>query len=88
MKHYYISANNEKGFEELTETEFFAIIGDETHRPYANKVYRGTMLLTDVPEEYQATVESIVAKKVEKWGYYHEREISSQELENMIEEVI
>lgn len=88
MKRYYISANNEKGLEELTENEFFAIMGDDTHRPYANKVYCETMTIDEVPEEYRTTVESIVANKIAKWGLYRDREISPSELENILKGVI
>lgn len=71
MTRYYISnPNNEKGFDEVTQAEFFAVIGDETHRPYASKVYRGEMLLEDVPEEYRATVATIVANRIAKFGQY------------------
>lgn len=88
MKRYYISANNQKGFEELTETEFFAIVGDDTHRPYASKVYRGKMALEDVPDQYRATVEALVSARVERCGAYAERDISADELKSMIEGVI
>lgn len=73
MKRYYISANNQKGFEELTEAEFLSIMGDEIHRPYAKKVYREEMKLEEVPEQYRITVQRLVDARVERWGFHREK---------------
>lgn len=88
MTHYYISANNEKGLEEITEAEWNAIIGQEPNTTYANKIYRGTMSIDEVPEEYRAEVETIVANKIAKWGEYKNQAVSAFELQNMIEDVL
>lgn len=80
MKHYYISANNEKGFEEVTEAEWLSLVGDENQRGYANKVYRGTMTIDEVPEENRETVQAIVDAKIAKWGLYENQTVSSNEL--------
>lgn len=88
-KRYYI-ANPEapKGFEELTEEEFIAIVGEEPNRSYANKVYRGTMSMDEVPEENREAVTAIVETKIAKWGEYDQREVPAYELQTMIEEVL
>ena len=88
MTRYYISANNEKGFEEITEAEWNAIIGQTPNSTYANKVYRGTMSIDEVPEENRETVQAIVDAKIAKWGLYENQTISSNELQNLIEEVL
>lgn len=89
MTHYYISnPNAEKGFEEITEAEWNAIIGQAPNDVYANKVYRGAMSIDDVPEENRETVQAIVNNKIEKWGLYEDQTISNNEFTNMIEEVL
>lgn len=85
MTHYYISDPKvEKGFVELTESEWYALLGTEKTRPYANKVYRGEMSIDDVPEELREEVAAVVAAKVERWGLYAERELQPQEALNII----
>lgn len=83
--HYYISdPTAEKGFVELTETEWYALIGTEEVRPYAGKVYRGEMTMDDVPEELREEVAAVVTEKVKRWGLYSERELTSHEALNII----
>ena len=89
MTHYYISnPNAEKGFEEITEAEWNAIIGQAPNSTYANQVYRGTISINEVPEENKETVQAIVDAKIAKWGLYEEQTVSSNELQNLIEEVL
>lgn len=89
MKHYYISnPNNEKGFEEITEAEWNAIIGQAPNSTYANQVYRGTISIDEVPEENKETVQAIVDAKITKWGLYENQTVSSNELQNLIEEAL
>lgn len=85
MTHYYISDHAaERGFVELTESEWFALMGDETIRPYANKVYHGEIDITEIPAELQKAVAAVVAAKVERWGLYSERELPANEALNII----
>ena len=78
--HYYIADSKaEKGFVELTESEWLALIGTEEIRPYTGKVYRGEMTMEEVPEELQEEVAAVVAEKVKRWGLYSERELTSHE---------
>lgn len=64
MKHYYITdPSAEKGFVEVSEEEFRAVVGDETTRPYANKVYRGEITIEEVPEELREAVQAVVEEK-------------------------
>lgn len=86
--HYYISANNPKGFEEITEAEHLALFGDETTGPYANSVYQGEMTIDAVPDDLRETVQAIVDAKIAKWGYFHKQEVSAEELKTMIEEAM
>jgi hypothetical protein len=74
-RYYLFNFNNENGFDEVTQAEFFAFAGDETHRPYADKVYSGKILIEDVPEEYRATVATIVANRTIRLGQYKEADI-------------
>ena len=85
MTRYYISnPEAEKGFEELTEAEWLGLFGEGENRTYANQVYRGEISIYDVPEENRATVETIVANKIAKFGKYSERTISDTEALNII----
>lgn len=89
MTHYYITDNTQpKGFIELTEIEWLALIGDETTHPYATKVYRGKIAINDVPEDLQEVVQAIVNAKIARWGEYKDQKITSNELQTMIEEVL
>lgn len=89
MKHYYISnPNSEKGFDEVTETEFYAIIGTDETRPYASKVYRGTLSIEEVPEDLRTQVQAVVDSKIARFGEYNKQEVPAAELKSMIEEVV
>lgn len=88
VRRFYISANNDKGFEEITEAEWNGLIGEEPDSSFANKVYRGLLSIDDVPEENRATVELIVANKISKWGEYGEQPIRSDELGDMVKGVM
>lgn len=80
MTRYYISdPTAPKGFVELTEEEWFALMGTEETRPYAAQVYRGDITIDDVPEDLREAVAAVVAAKVSRWGLYAERNISDTE---------
>lgn len=81
---YYISANNEKGFEEVTEAEWLVLIGDDTTCPYASKIYRGDMTIEEVPEDLQEAVQAIVGTKIARWGTYESRDIADSEALNIL----
>lgn len=82
---YYVADNTApKGFVELTETEWLALMGDETTRPYATNVYRGEMPIDEVPAELQETVQAVVDTKIARFGLYSERRISADEALNII----
>lgn len=85
MKRYYIADNTApRGFVELTESEWYALIGTEETRPYTGKVYRVEMDITEVPEELREEVAAVVAEKVKRWGLYAERELTAHEALNII----
>lgn len=85
MKHYYITnLNLEKGFEEITESEWNGLFGDENTRPYISQVYREEITIDEVPEEYREAVSACVANRVAKFGKYSERDISASEALNII----
>lgn len=89
MKHYYLSnPNSPKGFDEVTEEEFYAILGDETTKPYAGKVYRGELTIEEVPEDIREAVIAVVEARTARFGVYTEQDISAEELKNMIQGVL
>ena len=89
MKHYYLTnPNSPKGFDEVTESEFLAFVGDESTRPYATKVYRGELSINEVPEELREAVQSVVDAKIARLGIYANQDVPANELKTMIEEVI
>lgn len=71
MKHYYfINKNAPRGFEEVTEEEYLAVVGLSPVREYAEKVYRGEMSIEDVPEEHRETTQAVVDAKIARLGAY------------------
>lgn len=88
MTRYYISANNEKGFIEVSEEEFTALLGTDETRPYASKVYRGELTIEEVPTELREAVQSVVDNKIAKFGEYNKQEVPASEFIDMIEEVL
>jgi hypothetical protein len=89
MKHYYLSdPSADRGFVEVTETEFNAIVGTEETRPYANKVYRNELSIDEVPEDLREAVQAVVDAKIARWGEYNKQEVSSEELKSLVEEVL
>lgn len=89
MKHYYLTdPSAERGFVEVSEVEFTAIVGTEETRPYATKVYRGELSIEEVPEDVRAAVQAVVDANIARWGEYNKQEVPAQELKTMIEEVV
>ena len=89
MKHYYLSnPNSPKGFDEVTEAEFLAIVGDDTTRPYATPVYRGELSIDEVPEDVREAVQAVVDAKIARFGEYNKQDVPANELKSMIEEAI
>ena len=85
MEHYYVAdKTHPKGFVEVTEAEFVAIMGDDTTRPYVNKVYSGAMTIDEVPEERRETVYNIVQNKIARFGTYESHDIPDSEALNII----
>lgn len=84
-KHYYIADNTQpRGFVEVSESEFIALVGDDTTRPYAGKVYSGVMSIDEVPEELREAVAAVVANRTERFGAWSERELTPQEALDII----
>ena len=83
MRKFYLGEG--KSFKEVTEAEYLDVVGDETIRPYATQVLRGTITIEDIPEEHRETVASIVAKRNERRDT---RTVSSAELASMLQEVM
>ena len=89
MKHYYLAnPNSLNGFEEVTETEFRAIVGDKTTQPYATPVYQGKLSINEVPEDVRDAVQAVVDAKITKFGEYDKQDVPANELKSMIEEVV
>ena len=86
MKRYYIIDHTQpKGFIEITEIDFYNILGNETIRPYAKQVYRGKITIDEVPEEYRQEVETVVNKRIARFGEYEARVSDSQALAEIME---
>lgn len=89
MKHYYLSnPNSPKGFDEVTEDEFLAIVGDDTTRPYAVPVYRGELSIEEVPEDVREAVQAVVDANIARFGEYNKQDVPANELKSMIEEAL
>jgi hypothetical protein len=71
MTHYYLlNRNAPRGFEEITEEEYLAVVGLSPVREYAEKVYRGRMSIADVPEEHREKTQAVVDAKIARLGVY------------------
>lgn len=71
MKHYYfINKNAPRGFEEVTEEEYLAVVGLPPVKDYAEKVYRGEMSIEGVPEEQREATQTVVDAKIARLGVY------------------
>lgn len=88
MKRYYITDPTSKDMVEVTEEEFYSLIGTEETRPYANQVYYGDISIEDVPENLREQVQTILNYKIAHCGEYDDQNISADELKAMLEGVI
>lgn len=89
MKHYYIPDRTaERGFVEVTESEYISLNGTPETAPYVRQLYRGEITAADVPDEIRTEVETIVQNRIVRFGTYAERHITPNEFYDMIEEVI
>lgn len=71
MTHYYLlNRNAPRGFEEITEEEYLAVVGLSPVREYATKVYSGRMNIEDVPEEHRAATQAVVDARIARLGAY------------------
>lgn len=71
MEHYYfINKNAPRGFEEVTEEEYLAVVGLPPVKEYAEKVYRGEMSIDDVTEEHREATQAVVDAKIARLGAY------------------
>lgn len=71
MKHYYLlNRKFPRGFEEITEEEYLAVVGLSPVREYAENVYRGMMYIEDVPEEHREQTQAVVDAKIARLGVY------------------
>lgn len=83
-RYYIVDPTAPKGFVELSEDEWLALMGDDTTRPYASQLYRCDITIEDVPEELRETVQAVVNNKIARWGLYSERNISDTEALNIV----
>lgn len=89
MKHYYIADNTQpKGFIEVTENEFYALVGTEETRPYASEVYRGEISIEEVPEDLREAVQVVVDNRIARWDEYKNQNISAGEMQDLIESAL
>lgn len=71
MKHYYLlNRKSPRGFEEITEEEYLAVVGLPPVKDYAFKVYTKKMSIDDVPEEHRAATQAVVDAKIARLGAY------------------
>ena len=71
MKQYFLlNRNTPRGFEEITEEEYLAVVGEPPVKEYATKVYRGEMPIKDVPEEHREATRAVVDAKIARLGAY------------------
>lgn len=86
MTRYYMSSSS--GLTEVSDEEWVSFMGEELYRDYIFQVYENKINLDEVPEEYRELVSNCVGKWIARNGMYKEQEISSNELEIMIENIL
>lgn len=85
MKRYYIIDNTQpKGFVEVIEAEWNAVIGTEEIRTYAYSIYRGELSIEEVPEVLRESVQAVVDAKIARWGTYENRDITDSKALDII----
>ena len=71
MTHYYLlNKNAPRGFEEITEEEYIAVVGFPPVKEYAARVYSGRLSIEDVPEEHREQTQAVVDAKIARLGVY------------------
>lgn len=89
MKHYHIADSNvERGFVEVSEMEFTTLMGTKEIRPYGIQVYHGKLTIEEVPEVFREAVRAMVDARNARWGEYNKQEVSTDEFQAMLEEVL
>lgn len=89
MTRFYISdLTTLLGFSEITESEYYSIFGTPEIRPYVSQLYRGEIVLTDIPENIRAEVENTVINYTERFGVYAKQSISDDDFGAMIKETL
>lgn len=84
MGKYYCTI---KGLEELSEAEYLTLYGDDTQRPYVLQLYRGDITISDVPEDLQEAVQTIVDNRIARWGLWKDLPASPHEVNGLAEAV-
>ena len=79
MRYYIFDEKQPNGFLEVTKGEYIALFGDEVTGPYVQAVYRGDIVIDDVPGEHREAVQTIVANKVSQWGMYEDQEATEDD---------
>lgn len=89
MKKYYIVDKDAPNhLLEVTEAEWFAIMGTAETHPYVSNVYSGNITIDEVPEELREAVQTAVENRIARWGGYQDSPISSEDFQTMVEEVL
>ena len=88
-KHFYIiNTYSPISFSEVSEDVWIATVGTSEVRKYVRKILYNKLSLTDVPAELQSAVQMALTNKIARLGDPENKQISSIELQNMIEEVL
>lgn len=82
MRYYILDESQPLGFIEVSKSEYDALFGDETIRPYVSKVYSGELIIDDVPEHLRASVRLVVDNRINRWGIYADqiRKVGTDEI--------
>lgn len=88
MKRYYIRTDNSNGFEEVSEFMYLTLKSNKQNRAYADKLYRGEILLQDIPEDRRDSIQSIVSERIEKYGSYGAQPSDASEVLALAESVL
>ena len=83
----YRVRNADFGAVKVTEEEYRQLVGTRQTAPYGLAVWAGKMDISEVPEELQGDVQTIVNNRIAWCGSYENQMVSAKELQEFVAEL-
>lgn len=85
MSTVYTQSDKLLGYDKVAQLEYALPVHFPTYGEYAINLYRGTIAVSDIPEEYSEAVQTIVEMLITCYGKYEDPIVSSFELRILAE---